>query len=169
MEVEAGGKTVDRKIDGFVESRISDHEELNASGATLANDGGLPGEGFVFLVRMPGGGNELVTGGRGADTEFSGGRPAKLIEKGEAVLPIGRGLKFDCGVGGAYREMAAAVWKDEVIVGSDFLVLCMAVLVGNHLFDYQEGIGRLMQACGEKFDPKQVIFFGRKGMITRRF
>ena len=136
MEVEARGKTVDRQIDGFVESRISDHEELNASGATLANDGGLPGEGFVFLVRMPGGGNELVTGGRGADTEFSGGRLAKLIEKGEAILPVGRRIEFDCGVTCSKRAMAAAVWKDEVIVGSDFLVLCIAVLVGNHLFDY---------------------------------
>ena len=89
----------------------------------MADDGGLPRKRFVFLVQMPRGGNELVTGGRGADAEFSGSRLAKLIEKGEAILPVGRWIKFDCGVTCSKRAMAAAVWKDEVVVGSDFLVL----------------------------------------------
>ena len=73
---------------------------------------------------------------RVADAEFSGSRLAKLIEKGEAILPVGRWIKFDCGVTCSKRAMAAAVWKDEVVVGSDFLILCIAVLVGRHLFDY---------------------------------
>ena len=123
MEVEAGWKTVDRKIDGFVESRISDDEDSKPCSSTLADDGGLPGKRFVFLVQMPRGGNELVTRGRGADAEFSGSRLAKLIEEGEAILPVGRWIKFDCGVTCSKRAMAAAVWKDEVIIGSDFLVL----------------------------------------------
>ena len=83
----------------------------------------MPGKRFVFLVQMPRGGNELVTGGRWADAEFSGNRLAKLIEEGEAILPVSRWIKFECGVTCSKGAMAAAVWKDEVIVESDFLVL----------------------------------------------
>ena len=50
LEIDAGREVLDGESNGFVEAGFVDHEELDARGAALANEGGLAGEDVVFLM-----------------------------------------------------------------------------------------------------------------------
>ncbi len=85
LEVDAGREVLDGKSDGFVEAGFAHDEELDAGGAALPDDGRLAGEDFVFLMRVPGHGDESVARGERKNAEFGRGGMTELIEEGEAV------------------------------------------------------------------------------------
>ena len=165
VEIDAGWKVVDGEIDGFVEAGFADDKELDERGAALPDEGRLAGEAFVFLVGMPGCGDEPVAGGERPNAEIGVGGVTELIENREAVFAIGGWVEADGGVGGAEGEMATAVGKRNVIVGGDLFVLRSAVLISGDLLDNQEGVGRIAKAGREDFDPEWLVFFCVEGMV----